>query len=233
MAIIAQTIQEGRDHILRRIGSYGSTEYQAVVLEMLNHALSYICGFRDWAFMRKKTTVTTTDATGTIEMPDDLNRILAMYESGTDIMLTHLDPLPFCQAKEDGSIDESLFFCEVGYSQDTSTEAPHLSIEVYTAPASGTTYQLWYVKHLDEWVTADLATVPLLPPFIWNLIIRKATLEMLKHIDADNNKIAAEHSGLVEALVMAAKQEDNGSSHFDSIQTLPSRVVHKSKRFRR
>ena len=233
MAVLAQTIQEGRDHVLRRIGAPGSSDYEALCLTMLNHALSYVTSFRDWNFMRKKATVSTTDTTGTLIMPDDLNRILALYKTGEEILLTRLDPLPFCQAKEDSGIDEPIFFCEIESTQDTSVEAPHVNVEIYKAPASGTTYELWYIKNLDEWVTADLATVPLLPPFIWHLVLRHTTYDMLKQVESDSTKVQLEHQSFVEAITLAAKQEDAGSSHFESIGTLPSSVVRKNRRFRR
>ncbi|MFH2047763.1 MAG: hypothetical protein ABIK92_21770 [Pseudomonadota bacterium] len=233
MAILAQTISEGRTDVLDRVGAPNSSDFQAVALRKMNQALNYITNYRDWSFARKKTTVTTSDATGVIAMPDDLSRILSIYKTGENVLITRLDPLPFCQAKEDTSLTDPTFFCYVEPSQDTSVEAPHMNIEIYTAPAINTTYQLWYTKIFNEWITADLSTVPLLPPFIWELVLRKATYEMLKQIESDARKVNEEKAGFMEALVLAAQQEDQGSSQYDSIRTMPQTIVRKNRRFRR
>jgi hypothetical protein len=233
MAIIARTIQEGRDDVLKRVGAPDSSKFQTIALEKMNQALYYISSYRDWTFTRKKTTVTTSDATGVVAMPSDLARILAMYEEGSDVLLTRYDPLPFCQVKEGESIDEPKIFCEVEPTQDTSIEAPHVNIEIYTAPASGTTYQLWYTKMFNEWTTADLSTVPLIPPFIWNLILRKATYEMLKQVESDTRKVQEEKAGFIEALTLATQQEKQGSSQLGNIGTMNRTVARKYRRFRR
>jgi hypothetical protein len=212
MAKLTQTTREARDHILKRLGAINSTEYESLVLELLNHALVFVATTHDWEFLRKKATVTTTDATGVVELPSDLDRILSLHADGDDYFLTKLDPLPFEQTKEDTNVISPMFFCPQGYVQDTATEAPNLQIEIYTAPASGAEYTCWYIKELDEFTTATLDTVPLLPTSTWELVIRKATLEALKTQESPPTTIGAEERQFMATLNIMKRREDRGSS---------------------
>jgi hypothetical protein len=212
MAKLTQTVREARNHILKRLNALGSTEYETLALECLNHALVFVTSAHDWKFLQKKATVTTTDATGVVELPADCDRVLVLHAAGADYFLSHLEPLPFEQTKEDDNVDEPMFFCVQGYAQDTSTEAPNLQIEIYTAPASGAEYICWYIKELDEFTSATLDTVPLLPTAIWELVIKKATLELLKMSENPPSSIGAEERHLMATMGLMKQREDRGSS---------------------
>jgi len=219
MAKMTQTVREARDHILKRLGALDSSEYESLVLELLNHALVFVATTHDWEFLRKKATVTTTDATGVVELPSDLDRILSLHADGASYFLSKLDPLPFEQTKEDDNVDEPMFFCHQGYVQTTTTQAPNVQIEIYTAPASGAEYTCWYIKEIDEFTTDTLDTVPLLPTSIWELVIKKAMLEALKTQESPPSTIGAEERHLVSTLSLMKKREDRGSSRRVSIST--------------
>jgi hypothetical protein len=230
MAKLTQTVREARDHILKRLNSLGSTEYETLVLECLNHALVFVASAHDWKFLQKKTTVTTTDATGVVELPSDCDRILVFHAAGANYLLTQMDPLPFEQLREDDDVDEPMGFCVQGYVQDTTTEAPNLQIEIYTAPDSGADYICWYIKELDELTTATLDTVPLMPTALWELVIRKAMLEMLKVSENPPSSVGAEERHLIATLNILKQREDRGSSRRVMLQTTEKVQAYRAQR---
>ncbi len=217
MAKLTQTVREARTHILTRLNAVGSSDYESLVLELLNHALIFVSAAHDWEYLRKKTTLTMADATGVTELPADCDRVLVIHESGTAEFLTELPPLPFEQEKENSDIITPSYWCVRGYAQDTTDEAPTMEIEITDAPGSGVVYVLWYVKYIDEVATADLDTVPLLPPHIWDLVIKKATLEALKMQESPPSTIGQEERHLLATLQLYKQREDRGSSRRSQI----------------
>jgi hypothetical protein len=217
MAVLAKTIREARDHVLKRIGSYGSTTYEDLMLECINDAVNFVAGQHDWKYLTKKTTFTTSDATGTVLLPDDLDRVLAIFSTGADRFLTELSALDFNIETEAETVTEPSYFTVSGFDQDTETEAPRQQIDIYTAPAASTTYNLWYIKQVDEYTSSDLDKVPVIPPRIWSVVMRKATMEILKIKEAKQAAIDTEYNSFMMALSAAKKAEDFGSSRRGSI----------------
>jgi hypothetical protein len=213
MAQVARTVTEARDRVLKEIGAEDSAEYQALVLDLLNSSISEISGLHDWEFLRKRDTLTTTDGTGLVSMPDDLDRVLAIHEPSKDEILTKVDPVVFEQVIEDAGITVPTYWCVNGYEQDTTTVAPYMQIRIHSAPASGTAYNLWYVKHLDELDSGDLLVVPPIPPRLWELVVRYAILEGLKVIGGSGKRIETAERSFLFAVDRAKKAEKFGSSH--------------------
>jgi hypothetical protein len=212
MAKLTQTVREARDHILKRLNAVGSTDYEGLVLELLNHAVVFVSTAFDWEYLRKKATLTTTDATGLVTLPADLDRVMVIHSDGSNYYLSKLEPLNFEQAVEDTGITESMFWCVQGYAQETTTTAPSMQIAIHSAPASGAEFILWYIKSVDEFTTASLDTVPMLPPHIWDVVIRKATLEALKIQESPPSTIAQEERHLIAVLNLYKTRENRGSS---------------------
>jgi len=212
MAKLTQTVREARDHILARLNALGSSDYESLVLELLNHALIFVSAAHDWDYLRKKTTLTMSDATGSTELPADCDRILVLHQSGVDEFLTELDPLRFEQESENASVTSPSYWCITGYTQDTTTAPPTMNIEIFSAPGTSTEYILWYIKYIDEVATADLDTVPLLPPHIWDLVIKKAMLEALKMQESPPSTVGQEEKHLLGTLQLYKQREDRGSS---------------------
>lgn len=212
MAKLTQTIREARDHILTRINAVGSADWESLVLTLLNHALVFVSSAHDWQYLRKKSTLTMTDSSGVAELPADCDRVLVIHESGKDEMLSQLDPLRFEQERENSTITSPTYWCITGFSQDTSADAPNMSIEIISAPSASTSYTLWYIKYVDELLTADLDTVPLLPAHIWDVVIKKAMLEALKMQESPPSTIGTEERHLLATLQIYKQREDRGSS---------------------
>jgi hypothetical protein len=212
MAKLAQTIREARDHILKRLNSLNITSYEDLVLETMNHAMLDVVNMHNWQFLRKRSTFTTTDATGVVEMPEDLDRVMVIHQDGSYYYLAELDPLRLEQAKEDISISVPMFYCVRGYAQDTSAEAPNLEVELCAAPAAGEEFVLWYIKTIDEFTSATLDTVPMIPPNIWEIIIKKATLELLKVQESPPASVAQEERHLMMTIDMLKKREHRSTS---------------------
>ena len=210
MAKLTQTVREARDHILKRLNALGSSDYETLVLELLNHALVFISAAFDWGYLRKKSTLTMPDATGVTELPADCDRVLVIHEEGKEEFLTELEPLRFEQERENSTITAPTYFCIQGYSQDTTDEAPSMDIEIIDAPSTSTAYTLWYIKYIDEVATADLDTVPLLPPHIWDVVIKKAMLEALKMQESPPSTVGQEEKHLLGTLQLYKQREKRG-----------------------
>jgi len=217
MAKLTQTVREARDHILKRLNALGSSDYETLILELLNHALVFVSAAFDWDYLRKKSTLTMSDATGVTELPADLDRVLVIHEEGKDQFLTQLEPLRFEQERENSTITSPTYWCIQGYSQDTTSEAPTMDIEIIDAPSTSTVYTLWYIKHIDEMATADLDTVPILPPHIWDVVIKKAMLEALKMQESPPSTIGQEERHLLATLQLYKQRENRGSSRRSEI----------------
>lgn len=213
MAKFTQTIQEARDRILTRLNAVGSSDWQTRVIEQLNHAVVFVSTCHDWKYLRKKDTIITTDATGLVTLPSDCDRILSIHEPGADYFLAELEPLTFEQYQEDASVDSPMFWCVRGYAQDTSTESPSMQIEIYTAPASGASYEIWYIKTVDEILSSDLSDVPNIPPHIWELVVHKAMVECLKLQESPQSTINTEERHFMTTLELMKRREDRGGAH--------------------
>ena len=216
MAKITYSVTEARDHILKRIGSEGSSEYETIVLDLLNRAMSFVAAQHDWSGLIKTSTFTTTDATGVVTLAYDVDRILTMHQDGSDFMLAQIGPLEFEQFRESDYITEPKFWCYYGSSRDTEAESPDMQIEIFAAPASGTTYRIRYIKHLDE-MTAG-GTVPYLPPHLWELVQQKALLDALKYTDTNANAIKLESDAFYSMLQRYVARETFGSSKIPVIR---------------
>ena len=229
MAKLTQTVQEARDLILKRVGGENSTDWQSLVMTYLNHALVSISAAHDWEYLRKKSTLTTTDGTGMVSLPADCDRVLAMHTSGSSYVLSKVEAVEMEQIREDDNVIESIFWCAAGYAQDTSVEAPNMQIEIYTAPASGASFTFWYIKHIDELST--LSSVPNIPPHIWDLVIQRALLEALKADEKPHQGIATQERTLMATLHMYKKREEKGSSKRGQFAIDEKVASYLSKRF--
>jgi hypothetical protein len=232
VATISKTVQEVRDQILDRLGAPSSTDWQAIVLEEMNNAVVFITGLHEWMGLRKKTTITTTDATGIVQLPADVDRVLSFHQPGEDVFITELTPMQLEETKEDENITTPKFFC-LFYDQDTTTQAVHLEMEIFAKPSSGTSYTLWYAVHIDEFTTADLATVPKLPPQLWDLVRQKALLECLKKAEASKSDIINTERTFMMAVDAYKSREDMGTSKFPFIRQNAAVLNHYQTRMNR
>ena len=87
-----------------------------------------------------------------------------------------------------------------------------MEIEVHPAPDSGTVFRAWYIKAMDEYTSSDLSKVPNVPPYIWELIIRKATLEALKINEETASAVAREERHFANTLDYYVRREKLGSA---------------------
>lgn len=230
MAKLTQTVQEARDFILKRVGSGTSSgDWPDLVMTLLNHALVSISAAHDWEYLRKKSTLTTTDATGIVELPADCDRVLAIHASGSSYVLAKVEAVEMEQIREDDNVIESVFWCHAGYAQDTTVTAPNMQIEIYTAPASGASFTFWYIKHVDELST--LSAVPNIPPHIWDLVVQRAMLEALKMDEKPHQGIATQERHLMASLHMYKQREARGSSKRGQFALDEKVVSYLSKRF--
>lgn len=229
MVALAKTVNEAVAQILKRVGKESSTVWKTIALEHLNDALEYVGGEHDWKFLTKNGTVTMGDATGIVSLPSDCDRVLALYESGSKRFLQTVDALTLAMEKEAEGVTWSQFWAVYGYTQDTDIYPPREQIEIYTAPASGTVFQIVYVKRLDELTAAD--TVPNIPPRIWNVVQAKALLETLitQEQPANTIKVAQQHFAL--SLQQAKRAEKYGGVKYNSIRLEPSLSRHLKTRF--
>lgn len=228
MAAFAQTIAEARDRILKRINAVGSSTYETHVLELMNEALVFISSLQDWEYLYAYTTLTPT--TSPITLPADVDRIMSIHESGQDEFLVKLAPQDFEMVKEDSSITKPTYWCHRGCTQSVggTSAAPSIQIEIYTAPTGSNTFNVRYLKTLDELVSTDV--VPNLPLPIWELVIRKATLEILKTIEAPARIILNEAQSFERDLDAYRKREDKGSTHYGSIRQNSQYLNHYATR---
>jgi len=233
MAVISKTIQEYRDQILERIGvqTTGTDDWQGIVLDELNNAVTFVLGLHEWACIRKKTTITASDNTGIIQLPDDVDRILSLHTPGTNLFLTEVTPMQLEEVKEDPNVSSPSFF-SLFFDQDTTTEAVHEEVEIFAAPSSGTSYTLWYSKYIDEFTTSDLAKVPKLAPVVWDLVRQKALLECLKKAEAAKASIINAERNFVMSLNLAKQREDLGTSKYPSIRQNADYASHYKTRMR-
>lgn len=210
MAALALTVTEARNRILKMINAQTSTAYQTIVLDQLNSALTEVCAEHPWEFLRGYTTVATTDATGVIDLPDDLDKILSIHADGADYILAKLTPIQYEQAREDSSITVPVGYVVKQMEQDTSDEIPHMEIQVVAAPGSGTTYRLWYIKHCDELLEADVADIPSIPPHIWDLVVAKGTYNVMLAVGKEQAIIRMAAATYERKLITCKQREDTG-----------------------
>lgn len=215
--------------MLRRVGKESSTDWKAIALEQLNDALEYVGGEHDWKFLIKNGTVTTSDATGIVSLPSDCDRVLALYVSGSERFLQTVDPLTLAMEKEAGTVNWSQFWAVYGYTQDTDIYPPREQIEIYTKPASGTEFQIVYIKRLDE--LAATATVPNIPPRIWNVVQAKALLEVLITQEQPSKTITVAQQHFALALQQAKRAEKYGGVKYNTIRLEPALSRHLRTRF--
>jgi len=208
MGVLAYTIAEARDHILKSVNAESSETYQAWVLDFLNHAQTYICSQHKWMFLQRKSTATTTVSTGILTLPVDVDRVLAIYETDSDRQLTLVSPQELVKYLEDDSITEPSVYTYRGYATSSEDEAPYDTIEIVPHPAIGVTYNIYYIRHMDELTAAKLNKVPRLPINIWQLIRQKAKIDFMVALEKQDSLIKAEQSMFVEALISAKMKED-------------------------
>jgi len=229
MVALAKTVNEAVAQILKRVGKESSEGWKVITLEHLNDALEYIGGEHDWKYLVKNSTVTTSDATGVVSLPSDCDRILALYQSGSKRFLQTVDALTLAMEKEAAAVTWSQFWAVYGYEQDTDTEPPVEQIEIYTAPASGTEFQIIYIKRLDE--LAATATVPNIPPRIWNVVQAKALLETLINQEQPAKTITVAQQHFALSLQQAKRAEKYGGVKYDTIRLEPALSRHLRTRF--
>lgn len=231
MTVYTKTINESRDYILKRIGSEGSSKYEIIVLGLMNKAMVDISQMKDWEFLNKKTEITTTDATGVVSLPADVDRVLAIHAANGDFMLTKVTPYQFEQIKDSSSLTQPRVWTIQGYEQDTSVEPPRIQIEIASEPDTGTKYQLRYIRYLDE-IVASSTVVPNIPPFIWELVERKAMIDSLKIMSADDQIIKVEQGSYLLTLDRYLKRDEYGSSQYSEISQRPDVSAHYRNRMR-
>ena len=221
MAKIANTIQQVRDRILQTAGVENSTEWEGIVLYLLNQAAMWIHAFHNWRFLQEKATITFTDATGIITLPEDCAEILSLSKSGGTYKVIEKHPSRFQDIKDSGQFNEPAFFCYVGTTQASSTVAPSINIEVIAAPAAGAEMTLWYKRHIDEMTTADLATVPNIPIYLWDMIAKKAELDALREQKNPPSFVEIEAKILESTLMNYKQRETVGGAQLDCIPHHP------------
>ena len=233
MATFAKTLQEVRDGILMHVGAEDSMDYQSLVLSFINSAIEDIHMSFDWKHLRGIATVTVTSDTPYIKLNADVRRILSLHKTGQDEYLTEKDAQTFHRLKENDSITTPSFFTYIGVEQSSDTVSPYHIIEVYTAPAEGAEYVLYYIKYLDELGTGDLDVVPLLPPKIWRLVQEKALIQTMYFAEKPRSAIEARERMFLLQLGGAQSEEQLGQSKMDSFQLLPQVAVHLKNRWGR
>jgi hypothetical protein len=102
-------------------------------------------------------------------------------------------------------LDTPTVFTVKAWEQDTTTELPHQTIQIAAAPATGTTFDLWYIKAVDEITSED--DVPPVPPYIADLMKQHALLSMLRHEEAPDNTIKMEYA-IYQAKLNRCKQRE-------------------------
>jgi len=229
MTSLAKTVNEAITQILRRVGKDSSSTWQTVALEHLNDALEFVAGEYDWKFLHKNGTITAGDDTGVLSLPSDCDRILSLYEAGSQKMLQYLDPFNFSREKEATSVTWSQFYTIYDSEQDTVTEPPNYRIEIYTAPSTGTTIQIYYVKRLDE--LAASAVVPNIPARIWNCVQAKAMLDVLLTAEQPRDTILVAERHFAATLLSCKRAEQMGSTKYDSIRLRGQLSNHLKRRF--
>lgn len=225
---ISRTVNEARDSILERINNKGSAQYQTIVIRLLNDALTAISTMHDWLYLYKYTTFSTTDAVGTATLPSDYDRPLSVHQSGAEYSLTELRPQDFALAEESDAINAPYYFCYAGFAQDTDIENPSLSIKIALAPASGTEFELWYIKQVEE-IEASDTIIPNLPVHIWDLVQRMATLEALKMVEAPEQIQAIEQSHFSTFLNQYKRRETYGAAKMKSMRLRGNLIDYRSK----
>jgi len=164
----------------------------------------------DWEFLRAYTTVTMPDATGIVDLPDDVDRILSIHEDGAGYFPIKVTPLRYEQYLEDDTLTDTVAYTVKQMEQDTSTEVPHMEILLVAAPASGTVYRLWYSRQVDELLEADIADIPNLPPQIWDLVIAKAIWNVMAATSKEASLIRLSAQTYERKLVVCKRREDIG-----------------------
>jgi len=231
MAAIAKTAQTVRDNILRSVGALNSDVYEDLVLQFLNDGITDVSIMHDWHFLRKKSTLTTTDATGIIDLPDDLDRMLSLHIRGDYPLLARLQPQAFENAKEDDSIDESTFYCITEYEQTDTSSSPHMTIEIWTHPSSGAVFQIWYIKHVDEILECELDQVPNIPPYLWDLVERYAQIKTMEYRKLPEGTTDRHRRMFDAKLDMCKKREDMGATRYSQFGMDPALAKHYQTRF--
>lgn len=210
MAAHAMTITEARNRILRMINAYGSGPYQQLVLDHMNSAQIEVIAEYDWEFLRAYTTVTMPDATGVVDLPDDVDRILSIHEDGADYFPIRVTPLQYEQYREDDTLTDTVAYTVKQMEQDTTTEVPHMEILFVAAPAADTVYRLWYSKHVDQLTEAIVATSPNLPPQVWDLVVTKATWNVLAATNKSADMVRLSAQTYERKLAACKRREDIG-----------------------
>jgi hypothetical protein len=219
MAVASQTFQEAINHILKRGGVESSEEYEDILITILNDAFIFVAALHDWEYLRKYTTVTTADATGVVNMPADFDRVLGFQVLNSEYPLLKVQPSDFMAAKRDSNMTEPRVFCVYGYTQSGDTTIhPLQQVEIHTAPTTGVTLQLWYIKVIDELIdtSTSLDDVPNIPFHIWDLVKRKSTIELLKMQEASATTINQEERHLLQFISIYKGREDKGSARRSS-----------------
>lgn len=226
--VITRTVNAARDAILERINNKDSAAYQTIVVRLLNDAQTSISAMHDWLYLQEYTTFSTTDSEGTAVLPADYDRPLSVHKDGAKYSLVELRPQDFALAQEVEAISAPYYFCYAGFAQDTDITNPLLSIKIVAAPASGTEFELWYIKQVSE-ITASDTVVPNLPVHIWDLIQRMALLEALKMVEAPEAVIGIEQSHFATFLEQYKRRETYGAAKNDSMRLQGNLVDYRSQ----
>jgi len=232
MAVNARTIEEARDHILKRVNAEGVSKWETIVLQLLNDAVVFISNTHDWRFLQKYDTLTMPDATGVVTLPAECDRIMAVHTSGEDELLTELQPQDFESHKEAEVVSKPSYFCVYDSVQASTSVAPCLKIEIYTAPSSGTVFQLWYKRYIDEFDSGTINIVPNMPPRIWDLVVRHARMETLKMNAVEPSEINIEAMQFGALLDQYKKSEKYGAAKHASMKMSGSIATHYARRFK-
>lgn len=231
MATIAKTIREARDHLLKRINMLGVSTWEAVALELLNDSQTVISSAHDWYFLHNIGTLTFSDATGIVNLPSDCDRVMSLHKDGSDYMVKLLDPQSFVSITEDDNVTEPIFYTVRQSYQSATTSSPVIKVEFYSRPSSGSSYEIRYIRYLDEFLSTNLDIVPNIPPHIWDLICRHATLEALKMEKAPNNIIQYESGHIATYLNLYKAREKYGQTRQNEIRQRGDVSVHYQTRF--
>jgi hypothetical protein len=199
MVSITKTIQEARDHILKRVNALDKTNMQTLVLEFLNLALIDIVTSHNWELLQRKATLTySTNADNALVLPSNCDRIIVIKSTSQyKLPMEGMSPREFETTKSRYDFTEPKVYCGLDFAQSTTANAPYQRIEIYNPPANGDTFTCWYIQHFTEFETTDLGLVPNIPPPIWRLVIKAALIETLEYNEADKNTIQFENAKLL------------------------------------
>lgn len=219
MVKVARTLRELRDVVIARLGAEKSEDYETLVINMVNDAITFITSAYSWDFLTKRTTVTVTSPL--TYLPSDCDRIQSLYKDGDNYLLRKLPPAKFAMVKGDDNETETKYFAILDYTSDADGTYRY-GIDFHAFPEIGSVYNLVYTHWMNELEVETLDSNIPLPPHIVDLVMRKVMLDALRHTESQQSAIRAEESAFLFTLEQYKKKEDSMTSKYDDIPLHPA-----------